>query len=58
MQLGLGAELTVTGGATLSQVLWHLLDVSPALLSGGVTPHWVASTQDWLDRFGLGVLEG
>ena len=43
---------------TLSQVLWHLLDVSPALLSGAVIPHGVASIQDWLDRFGIGVPEG
>lgn len=49
MQTGLGAELTDRVELTLSQVLWHLLDVSPALLPGGVIPHWVASTQDLLD---------
>lgn len=40
LQSGLGAELTDTGmELTLSHVLWHLLDVNPALFPGGAIPH-------------------
>lgn len=40
LRSGLGAELTDAGmELTLSHVLWHLLDVSPALLPGGATSH-------------------